>query len=110
MLLPNGARAIIDPRKLVDYCLSAEHDEGMHKAWLFRRILGIGQEDVEFLAAALRNAATTRNASQGATDRYGRRYVIDFPLTGPSGGAVVRSVWVIRTGENLPRLVTCYIL
>jgi hypothetical protein len=110
MFLPNGEQAIIDEQKLVDYCLNVEHDEGAHKAWLFRRLLGLGQEDVELLIAALRDAAATGNAVQGATDRYGRRYVIDFPMTGPAGRPVVRSAWIVRTGESLPRLVTCYIL
>ena len=36
--------------------------------------------------------------------RHGRRYVIEVPLS----GALVRSVWMIRTGESFPRLVTAY--
>ncbi len=110
MLLPNGERAIIDQRKLSDYCLSPEHDEGAHKARLFGRLLGLGQEDVEQLIAELRSAAASGNAVPGVLDRYGQRYVIDFPMTGPAGGTVVRSAWIIRTSETLPRLVTCYIL
>ena len=46
MLLPNGERAIIDQRKLVGYCLSLEHDEGRTRLWLFRHVLGLGQENV----------------------------------------------------------------
>ena len=110
MLLPNGERAIIDQRKLIGYCLSLEHDEGAHKALLFRQALGLGHENVDLLIEGLRNAAATASASPGVTDRYGRRYVIDFPMTGPAGQAVVRSAWIIRTDETLPRLVTCYIL
>ncbi len=34
MKLPNGDQAIIDERKLVDYCLNADHEEGKHKAVL----------------------------------------------------------------------------
>ena len=30
MTLPNGDRAIIDPRKLTDYALSPDYDEGKH--------------------------------------------------------------------------------
>lgn len=40
----------------------------------------------------------------------GQRYVLDFELAGPNGSAIIRSAWIIRTGENVPRLVTCYIL
>ncbi len=110
MLLPNGERAIIDQRKLSDYCLSPEHDEGAHKARLFGRLLGLGQEDVEQLIAELRTPRRAETPCQAFLDRYGQRYVIDFPMTGPAGGTVVRSAWIIRTSETLPRLVTCYIL
>lgn len=50
------------------------------------------------------------NAVAGKVDRYGRRYVIDFEFTGPNGTAMIRSVWIVRTGEDIPRLVTCYTL
>ena len=36
--------------------------------------------------------------------RHGRRDVTEAPLS----GALVRSVWMIRTGESFPRLVTAY--
>ncbi|MFB6249830.1 MAG: DUF6883 domain-containing protein [Salinibacter sp.] len=36
--------------------------------------------------------------------RHGTTYVVEGPLS----GAVVRSVWMIRTGESFPRLVTAY--
>jgi hypothetical protein len=110
MKLPNGERAIIDERKVVEYCLSAEHDEGVHKALLFGRLLGLERKDANLLIAALRNAAGTGDAALGAADRYGQRYVIDFTMTGPTDRAIVRSAWIVRTGETLPRLVTCYIL
>jgi hypothetical protein len=110
MELPHGERAIIDERKVTEYCLSTEHDEGSHKALLFRRLLGLGLEDAELLIAALRKAARTSDATLGRTDRYGQRYVIDFTMAGPAGRGVVRSAWIIRTGETVPRLATCYIL
>jgi hypothetical protein len=31
-MLPNAARAEVDIRKLRDYCLNLEHDEGKHKS------------------------------------------------------------------------------
>ena len=110
MHLPNGENAVIDERKLVDYCLSLDHDEGKHKAVLFSELLGLGETDAPRLMTALREAATTRDASEGAVDQYGQRYVIDFEMIGPRGTVTVRSAWIIRTGETLPRLVTCYIM
>ena len=41
MLLPSAHRAVVDVWKLRDYCLSADHDYGKHKARLFAAALGI---------------------------------------------------------------------
>jgi len=55
--LPNGDRAILDIRKIEDYCLSPDHPERRHKARVFRDALGMGRSHArviadEFLAAA----------------------------------------------------------
>jgi len=110
MRLPHGDRAIIDERKVVDYCLSDDHDDGRHKARLFRNILGITRDHSERLLNRLKEAAATGNAKPGKLDNYGRRYVIDFELEGQGGAATVRSAWIVLVGEEVPRLVTCYIL
>lgn len=110
MKLPNGANCFIDPRKLLDYSLNFEHDDGKHKAALFRDLLGITTTTVDRLIKALRIAAAEGEATLGRSDRYGQRYQIDFNISGPTGSAVVRSVWIIAERETVPRLVTCYIL
>jgi hypothetical protein len=110
MRLPHGDNVIIDQRKITDYCLSPEHDDGKHKALLFRDLLGLTRDQAALLLDALREAAISGEAIPGRLDRYGQRYVIDFELVGPSGHATIRSAWIIRTGETTPRLVTCYIL
>ena len=110
MKLPNSERALIDPRKVTDYSLAPEHDEGRHKAHLFESLLGINRQNVELLLDAVENAAVTGEAVMGKLDKYGQRYVIDFSCSGPGGTATIRSAWIIRSGEDFPRLVTCYIL
>ena len=110
MQLPNGERALIDPLKVTGYSLDPEHDEGRHKAHLFESLIGINRQNSELLFNALEHAAVTGNAVMGKSDKYGQRYVIDFPFTGPGGKATIRAVWIIRVGEDFPRLVTCYIL
>ena len=62
------------------------------------------------LCDALREAAAHSEAVPGSVDRYGRRYAIDFAMTGATKSVVVRSAWIVRTNEILPRLVTCYIM
>jgi hypothetical protein len=109
MKLPHGDKAIIDQRKVVDYCLSPYHDDGKHKARLFEDLLGLTRDHAVWLLDALREAAVSGEAVLGRIDRHGQRYVIDFDLVGPTGRALVRSAWIVRTGETIPRLVTCYI-
>lgn len=40
---------------------------------------------------------------------FGRRYFVEGPLTPPDGrDPLVRSVWLIETRADTPRLVTAY--
>ena len=110
MKLPNGAQATIEPRKVTDYCLNPEHDDGRHKAHLFQKILGMTLDDADTLLAALNHAAIHAEATLGKRDQYGQRYTIEFEFVGPAGTATIRSGWIIGTGDLVPRFVTCYIL
>jgi len=108
--LPNAERAIVDINKLRNYCLNPEHRRGLHKAKVFAASLGITQEHAEDLREALLAAALTLDVTPLEHDEYGRRYVIDFMATGPSGQAMVRSRWIIRQGEDFGRLTSCYVI
>jgi hypothetical protein len=108
--LPNGERAIVDIEKLRDYCLSLEHRRGCHKARVFKSSLGITQEHAEDFRKVLLEVAISNEATPEEHDEYGMRFVIDFMATGPSGQAMVRSSWIIRRGEDFPRLTSCYVL
>ena len=77
MTLPNAERAIVDIRKLCDYCLNPLHDEGQHKARLFTTTLGMTADDAEDLRALLLEAITTHEAHLGRRDIYGQRYTTD---------------------------------
>jgi hypothetical protein len=110
MNLPRGDSATIDTRKIVEYCLNPEHDDGQHKTYLFDMLLGLNIENAALLIDALRQAAEFGDAQLGRRDKYGQRYVIDFEFEGPAGSATIRSAWIIGPGELIPRFVTCYIL
>jgi hypothetical protein len=45
MIIPDAERAVVDVRKLRDYCLNSTHDEGKHKARLFESMLGMTASD-----------------------------------------------------------------
>ena len=110
MKLPKGDQATIDPRKVEDYCLSPTHRQGRHKARVFADALGLSRADSALLVRALRSAAVHADARRGVADRYGQRYTVDFVCDGPKASAMVRSAWIVGTGEDVPRLVTCHVL
>ena len=110
MKLPNGDRALVDVRKLREYCLSSDHPRGRHKARVFAATLGLGPGDADLLRAELVQAAARGEAQFGEADRYGQRYVLDFNVSTTAGQAVVRSTWIVRTGEDFPRLTSCYVV
>ena len=106
--MPNAERAIVDIRKLRDYCLNPMHDEGQHKARLFATALGMTADDAEDLRVLLLQAVTISDAQLGRRDAYGQRYTVDFLLTWRDKQAMVRSGWIIEHDSDTPRLTTCY--
>jgi hypothetical protein len=44
-----------------------------------------------------------------AADQFGDRYVLEFELEGPQGKGIVRSTWIVRRGERVPRLTSCFV-
>ena len=108
--LPNGNQAWIPVEKFTEYLLNPEHPTGRHKARVFKAALGLTVEDAEFLRHAAHSAAITRDAVRQQPTEYGERYVIDFEMTTERGTAKVRTAWIIREGEDFPRLTSCFVL
>jgi hypothetical protein len=80
MLIPNAENAVVDIRKLRDYCLNSQHDDGKHKARLFSSILGMTAHDAEELRQILLEIVTTHEARLGRQDEFGQRYTLDFTI------------------------------
>ncbi len=110
MKLPNADRAVVEIEKLRDYCLSTSHPRGRHKARVFVSALGITANDAEELRQAILSAIITEEAIQAEHDEYGQRYVVDFSMKRQGKEAFVRSSWIVRHGEDYPRLTSCYVL
>jgi hypothetical protein len=110
MRLPNGDRADLG-NKLEDYALNPLHPEGRHKARVFASVLGIGPGNSRLLCDAIRGAAASSTDVESRGDNgFGRVFVLKIPLETPAGRAVVLTAWVVRHGEDFPRLTTCYIV
>ncbi len=107
-LLPYAQNGIVDIRKLRDYCLNLEHDDGRNKARLFSSILGMTADNAEELRQILLEAIKTYEARLGRRDEFGQRYTLDFAIEWQNRSATLRSGWIIEHGSEIPRLTTCY--
>jgi hypothetical protein len=107
-LIPNAENAVVDIRKLRDYCLNLNHDQGKHKARLFSSILGMRSDDAESLCQILLEVVKTQEARLGRRDDFGQRYTLDFTLEWQGRSASVRSGWIVEHNSSIPKLTTCY--
>jgi hypothetical protein len=108
--LPNSQHAVIELAKLRDYCLSPNHPRGRHKARVFREAFGLSTDDAEWLQQKLLEGIQKHAAEKEETDSFGSRWRVDLPLARQGKSAVVRTGWIIKSAENVPRLKTCWVL
>ena len=108
MLIPNAENAVVDIRKLRDYCLNSEHDDGKHKARLFESMLRMTPDHAEELRQILLEVVKTNEAQLGRQDEFGQRYTLDFTIEWQNRSATLRSGWIIEHDSAIPRLTTCY--
>lgn len=103
---------VVEIAKLRDYCLNHRHPRGRHKARVFQSRLGLMSDDAELLRQALIQAAEQRpgDLRTAESDPYGQRYTLDFEMTTSTGTATIRSTWIVKSGESVLRLTSCYVL
>jgi hypothetical protein len=108
MKLPNADSAVVAQAKVRDYLLNPAHpDNGGNAAFFIA--LGFRVEDWDALAAALRELANRFEVAETFESIHGRKYTLVGPLQSPSGRLpVVRTIWIVDRGEEIPRLVTAY--
>lgn len=122
--LPAADQASFDMGKLVNYALSPDNPRGRDKARVFAAALGVGPEHAEMIHRQILDqlphlAAVRPDPSGGAvrTDRYGERFNVVVPVTGPTGRTVdVMTAWIYdrasdRRGaqSGMPRLATLFV-
>jgi len=98
MRLPNSERAVLDIRKIEDYCLNPEHPRGRHKARVFRELLGATRNDAPWLRDALLDAVQNSEAIELAADAFGSRWRADVSVSRHGKNVVIRTMWIVRTG------------
>jgi hypothetical protein len=107
MKLPNGHLADLG-NKIEEYCLNTNHDSGKHKAVLFQKKLGINLDNANILKQALIEAALQETVIIRKLNDYGTHYNMKFTLKTEIGESVILASWIIRKGEDFPRLTSCY--
>jgi hypothetical protein len=109
---PTFRQIIVDITKLRDYCLSPSHPHGRHKARVFRSRLGLQPTDAESLREALLDAVRNypERLVHTKTDHHGRHFVLAFGMNTAVGTGIIRSIWIVPTGEeDVLRFISCYL-
>jgi filamentous hemagglutinin len=107
-ILSNADRAVIDERKVRDYFLNPLHARGGHKARMFAAALGYRRFDHARLIEQIKEGILKYEAVRIDAMPYGERFRVEIPIVGPAGSAIVRTLWIIRTDEDVPRLTSAY--
>jgi len=105
MHIPGADSAIISHEKIVQYLLNVDHPDGGSKAAVLAHA-GFSAARPEELERALREQHLPLSARKGKPSPFGEKYEVVAPLTGPKDRVMVRSIWIIGQGENIPRLIT----
>ncbi len=96
----------IDIRKLRDYCLNPKHPVGKHKARVFASQVRLGRKDAGILKRAITKAIKKAEIQIEREDEFGRRFSAVIELSIKNNTAFVKTVWIIRSEEKIPELVT----
>lgn len=107
MKLPNGQNAVVDLRKLTEYALNPDHPVGGHKARVFASVLGWTMRHARMVQSTMLEATRSEEAIDRGEDVHGHRYEIDFTVDGLEGPVTIVSAWIVRHGEDDPRLISC---
>jgi hypothetical protein len=108
MKLPNSNLCRVDREKITDYLLNREHPDNGGKADFFIA-LGFQRDDWRTFATALRSQAQQSSVSQSLESVHGKKYIVDGLIETPIGKTpMVRTIWIVDSGQNSPRLITAY--
>lgn len=106
--LPDADSAFVDPAKLTDYLLNLEHPVGGDKATFLVRF-GFRREAWQVLETALLDHARLSEVVGTRDSVYGRHYTVEGSLATPDGrNPIVRTAWMVASGEQEPRFVTAH--
>jgi hypothetical protein len=107
-LLPNLQNAVIPSGKLDNNCLNAFHPKGKDKARVFKSVLGFSEKDADQLEWLIFEGIAKNEAILVETIILGEIWRVDITLN-RGNNFFLRTNWIIRTNENFPSLISCFI-
>jgi len=106
MKIPNNDYAIIEKSKITDYLLNINHQRGGSKAKMLINY-GYSLENWQQLESDIRKFHLNAEVSIIKETPYGTRYeIISEILTPIHKPLLMKTVWQIDKGTELPRLIT----
>lgn len=107
--LPRASEATIDPRKLKEYALNPDHPRGRHKALRFREVLGITQDDWEYLRDQLLEKLPNGLVERIEPSFGGFQYSVTVYIDGLNGASYpVSTRWMVW-GQERPWLSSVFL-
>ncbi|MDR0935240.1 MAG: hypothetical protein LBM98_00995 [Oscillospiraceae bacterium] len=106
--LPNYENAVVPLDKLTEYSLSFKNN--YDKAFAFEKALGFTIANYpQLLTQVYRNLPSYKVVDKGYNN-HGNRYQVVMTIDGVNGKqAEVLTAWIIRNGEDFPRLTNIYV-
>jgi len=77
---------------------------------VFRDALDLKTGDAAWLRDDLLQAAHSGEALALSADNWGSHWRVDTTIMRQGKSAMVRTIWLVRTGEEVPRFVACWVL
>lgn len=108
MKLPYLEKAIIPEAKIVRYLLNEAHPTGKDKTAFFIRF-GFSVAQWEILRQALLDHVQTHEVAAMLETEEGVHYTVEGDIQTPDGrDPIIRAVWAIDSGSEVPRFITAY--
>ena len=108
MPIPEAHRAGVPHGKITRYLLDESHPVGGSKArWLM--LAGYCPDRPQQLVADLLAIVRSSDVWAARRTKYGVRYEVTGMVRSPTGrDLVIRTIWIIESGRDVPRFVTAY--
>jgi hypothetical protein len=75
---------------------------------LFAATIGYRRANYQALIEQIKQGTLAFEAVPRGSTPYGDRFQVELRVNGPKGSAVVRTLWIYRAGEDVPRFTSAY--